>query len=372
MSKVHPWLWGAICGLVVLFTVPWRIQAWGWGDRYQGELAGVRAQSDQVAAWVETPLERSQFKTGSERFDAEWLFGSTMMAAMGFGQVAYQYPELKAESLARMDRCIARLMLPELQAFDTEAWGESALQSLDGPNGHAGYLGYFGVVLAFRQHLAPDPATEALSLSVIAALERRFEAAPFGLIETYPSEGYPLDNTTALAALAIFRRSHPERAGVIEKVLSQYRNRYLHNGLMTQAADARTGQLWDQPRGSSSFFGAWYMSFVDPTLARSMYLGSRDALYGEIAGFGMMREYRRGEAGSGDIDSGPVILGYGISATGFALAGARQWQDEGTFLRIGATANLFGVPTDAGFLTGGPIGNAILFAMSTAIPGGLP
>ena len=74
--------------------------------------------------------------------------------------------------------------------------------------------------------------------------------------------------------------------------------------------------------------------------------------------------------GAGDIDSGPVVLGFGVSASGFAIGASRAHGDRETFTGLYATAHLFGAPWDEDgsrtYATGGPIGDAILFAMLTA------
>ncbi|MEQ9321324.1 MAG: ATP-binding cassette domain-containing protein, partial [Polyangiaceae bacterium] len=67
-----------------------------------------------------------------------------------------------------------------------------------------------------------------------------------------------------------------------------------------------------------------------------------------------------------------LVFGYGISATGFAIGAARIHGDRERFEGLYATAHLFGAPvTQDGMtsvVTGGPLGDAILFAMLTAIP----
>jgi len=90
-----------------------------------------------------------------------------------------------------------------------------------------------------------------------------------------------------------------------------------------------------------------------------------------------MREYPRGaQGGWGDIDSGPVLFGVGLSASGFAVASARMHGDREMFRALWRSATLFGVPVQRGgrqrFLTGGPLGNATLLAMSTARLGSTP
>lgn len=114
-------------------------------------------------------------------------------------------------------------------------------------------------------------------------------------------------------------------------------------------------------------FAAYSLSFSNPALSRDLY-ASLD--HRRLAGFDGVREYPAGVRGWGDIDSGPVLFGVGVSATGFALAGARLHGDEASWRRSWRTATLFGLPIPARggrwYLTGGALGKAILLAMLTA------
>ena len=59
-----------------------------------------------------------------------------------------------------------------------------------------------------------------------------------------------------------------------------------------------------------------------------------------------------------------------VSATGFTLASAKLHGDEAFFTSLYRTTDLFGVPVHRPhgkrFMSGGPLGNAILLAMTTA------
>jgi hypothetical protein len=87
-------------------------------------------------------------------------------------------------------------------------------------------------------------------------------------------------------------------------------------------------------------------------------------------GYGGIREYPPDVDGAGDIDSGPVVLGVSVSATGFALASAKLHNDSSMFTSLYRTADFWGVPmhrpSGMRYLSGGPLGNAILLAMTTA------
>ena len=119
---------------------------------------------------------------------------------------------------------------------------------------------------------------------------------------------------------------------------------------------------------------SYFLGLADLPLARELYDAAKRELAGTILGFGVIREYPRSSKGRGDIDSGPILFGKSISATGFMLACARQQRDRKTYESIFATAHLFGAPTTRNnrttFVAGGPLGDAMMFALLTAIPPG--
>lgn len=115
---------------------------------------------------------------------------------------------------------------------------------------------------------------------------------------------------------------------------------------------------------------------MDMTLSEDLFAAVQKELAGKVCGFGLVREYPKSIRGQrGDIDSGAVIFGYGLSPTGFALGGARLHGDGGYFKNLYATAHAAGAPLQTkdrfNFVTGASLGDAILFAMLTAKPGGI-
>lgn len=353
-----------------------RFCALGWERPYEGQRAWARAQGAGVARWVEADLERGGFSTGSARFDGEWWFGTYLMAGLGYVQTAREHPELAERHLALAARCVERLLDPRVRAFDREAWhGEDPLESLAGPQGHAAYLGYFNLLLGLLRELEPSTPHAALNDRISAALARRFAAAPHGLIATYPGELYPVDNSAGIASLAVHARVTGVASPAVSAWVERVRAAYLDpaTGLLIQAVHPGSGEPLDAPRGSGSALAAYFLAYADPGLSRDLYRAVDARLSERFLGFGVVREYPATvPGGEGDIDSGPLILGYSVSATGFALAGARIHRDPAAFARIYATAWLFGAPTTQGerlnFAAGGPLGDALLFALMSAPP----
>jgi hypothetical protein len=126
----------------------------------------------------------------------------------------------------------------------------------------------------------------------------------------------------------------------------------------------------DGPRASGTALAAYFLSFADEEQARSLHQSLEASVGGSVLGFGAIAEYPDGRGGVGDVDSGPLIAGYSISGTGFALSSARRYGSADRFAALWATTRLFGLPRERDgrlrFVLGGPLGDAIVFAMLTA------
>lgn len=368
--------------LVLVFLVSVRVIPPLWCDRGAGEWwegSGERpaALGRSVDQWIQRSLTSEQFQTGVSLFDGEWLFGTYQMAIVGLAQLAEVKPELRVECLRAMELAEDRILSAAVWKFDQAAWKEAPLDALDGSNGHAGYLGYLNLSLSRHRMLDPQFKHRAIHDRISNALARNLEASPTALIETYPGETYPVDNCSVAASLALHDRAGGTRrfAPICERWLAQLKRRYTdpRTGLLFQAVSSRTGEPVDAPRGSGTALGAYFLGLIGEPFARELYQAARRELWSPVFGFGAVREYPRGfREGAGDIDSGPLIFGRSISASGFMLGCARQQDDEDTFRMIYRSVHLFGAPTRQGarttFALGGPLGASLMLALLTAQP----
>ncbi len=339
------------------------------GSYWQGSQAQLEL-SRSTAARIDAGVVATSFRTGSPRFDGEWAFGTLLMSTLGLGQAVLAHPEQRARFVPAMRRSVERLVSAETNAFGTAAWGHAGLDQLDHGEGH-GYLGYANLALSMLRLVDPGTPRAPLNDQLTEALAQRLERAPHGLFETYPGEAYPPDMAMVAGSIALHdcALGRPERAFMPGWRASFRRYIDRESGLLYQAASARSAATIGPPRGSGTALAAYATAFADRELSRELYVGlRRQAL--SVLGFGMMREYPASQRGDGDIDSGPVLLGVGVSATGFALSAARLHGDRDLFTELYRTVELFGVPLRDGqgrhFMSGGPLGNAILLAMTGA------
>ncbi len=344
----------------------------------------LRQQANGVAEWLDSGVHTGQFSTGTSLFDQEWVFGTAQMAALGFGQVASVDPGRRDEHLARMEAAIDAMLSDAGRAFDAGKWKEDPLASLDGGRGHAAYLGYTNLALSLHRSLVADSRYGTLNDALSDAIAARVLREKHGVFETYPGERYPVDTAAGVASIVLHDRvTGRDHAAALDHWRAAFHTsqRAGDNGLLYQSTRA-DGRPSMPERGSGTFLTAWFLSFGDPELGCDLYARGRDTLFSTVGPVVGMREYAPGTVGRADIDSGPIAMGLGVSATGFGLGAARACGDTETAEALTRTAEWFGAADVEGdvlhwrsgtALGGAPVADAIMFAMMStpgrSVPG---
>ena len=346
------------------------------GRAAQGWLAADVKTQGPLADWLIEfeQTDNARRASHTNRFKGEWALVTHQMVALGLAQVALAHPEMKERYAPVITQAALKSMMPEMRDFGTNAWNEDALEVVVGEHGHA-YLGYSAMAVSMARLFDPSyPSAAARSHdALIAAYERRLLASSTGLIETYPGNAFPTDVAAVVAAIALHgRATGVPHSAVIAHWAKAVRAVQIdrESGLIIQRMNAHTGARKDAPRGSGTGLAAYFAGFADRSVAALLADGLlRNRV--SFAGFGAIREYQAGHSGRGDADSGPVIFGVSVAATGFALASAKAFGHTDDFNALYRTTNLFGLPVGVErehFASGGPIGNALLLAMLTSGP----
>ena len=361
-----------LIALAALLIVPRSLCAGSGSALYAGQLDAQMPLARAVAARAGSAL---RFSTGSPRFDGEWSFVTQQMTVIGLGQMVLAHAELKDALLPAMDAALEGMLTPDALAFGTTDWKMRDLSF----NGIAppAWLGYLGMALGMHRMVAPTSRFAPLHDRLVSALARRLENEPLEALATYPNETYPPDIATALGAVGLWQRAtgRTDHARALARACNAFRTHAVDasTGLVLQAIDTRTGTPLDKPRASGTAFSAYFLAFADPALSRDLYTALHTRSFFTLNGFGLVNEYPQGViAGSGDIDSGPVIFGVGASATAFTIAVSRMQGDRDAYLALMRTATLLGSPVEGKgerrYVLGGALADAVMLAMTTAPP----
>lgn len=342
---------------------------------FDGDPTLVTSLAREVASTAMRGVTEKDFTNNSPVFRGEWQFGTYQMTALGLLQVVSAHPELNAEFMPVIETSIDRMLSKEVREFDTQQWREDALTTLDGPNSHAAYLGYMNLVLGVHRRLVPSSRFADINDRISRALARRLAANPKALLETYPGEAYPVDNASVVASLILHARNTGENhQAVIDRSLAHFLGdwRDADTGLLHQAMEAHVGKPTDRARASGTALGAVLLAYAERDVSRQLFHSLQSRCTRSFMGFGYVDEYPDDLHGPGDVDSGPLIFGISPSGCAFSLAAARAFDDRDAFVRLYRTAHLMGTPVDISgrrtYVTGGPLGNAILLAMLTTLP----
>ncbi|MEC3916597.1 hypothetical protein [Nocardia sp. CDC160] len=367
-----------LIGLVVTMALAIAVPRW-WCGRdanawFDGDSARVHGLAEEMVAF-EADDDQRQAEGKSGQLDGMWGLLAHQMTALGLAQVCLSHPEWRDHYAPIVTRAAIKSLRPEFRSVFTDRWhGEDGLTVPDSPHGHA-YLSYPALALGMARVVDPGfpPDVAAQLDTVIASFERRLLASPTALLETFPDEAYPTDVAAVAAAIAVHgRATGTDHSAVLAHWAKQVRAVQIDRGtgLVVQRMGT-DGRAHDAPRASGTGLAAYFAGFADRALAAALAEGA----FGQersFLGFSGIHEYGGGGDGSGDIDSGPVILGISESATSFALAPAHAFRHRDIFTRLFRTADLVGWPRRSGsrlrFANAGVIGNALLLAFLTSGP----
>ncbi len=201
-------------------------------------------------------------------------------------------------------------------------------------------------------------------------------STPF--MPSYPSSAWPADTAVGVAALGICNEVLGRQYdALIERWVSEARARLDRDlGALSHAADADSGAPRGGVRGSSLALMSRVLVDAAPDFSREQYVVLRDHFVDFSWGLPGVREYPRGDDSQGDVDSGPIILGFSGPAVVVGAAAAEIHGDPSVAGPLLGAVELVGVPVQVmgrRSYAGGrmPLGDAfIAWARSSPAPTG--
>ena len=311
------------------------------------------------------------------RQNPEWGLFTLSYAAFAFTNMAQLDSTFRPEAAGAVQLAIQRARQDRIrQAFEYNSTPTSA-----GPITSVLYLGHLNLMLGCHRLLDPASPYRAQHDSLSASLQARLAAAPSHCLESYPGGVWVPDNTVALASLQLHSNLTGSPYGTFCRQWAAYARQHLCDsatGLLL-SKPATASQAAEEPRGSHL---GWSISFLyrfAPGLAAEQY-----RLYQQhfSTNLGLWRLYHeragRYDTSLGDIDSGPLVLGYSIPATAFAFGNAVALRDARNAQRLHRVISLGSreIATPAGMhyrvrfvdLPVSPMAEALLLHAETMTP----
>lgn len=181
--------------------------------------------------------------------------------------------------------------------------------------------------LTSHARLTGDLRHEPLLRVQVETLAAEIDRSPHGLLDDYPGQCYPGD---VLAAVACIRRADAVLGTDHSAFVERARRGFVPPcadpfGLPPYSADAQIGRA-GEARGCGLSYMTTFAPEVWPDLARRWYEAYETQFWQEAWSAAGFREFRKGEEEGdwyADVDAGPVLAGFGISACAFGIGSAR-------------------------------------------------
>ena len=178
-------------------------------------------------------------------------------------------------------------------------------------------------------------------------LTQAFIDSPTHHLDSYPAMCWPADNVTALASLLIHDRVYRSTQG--NEAYTAWKTwTTAHSdpatGLPAGRLDSRNGSLGEPARGCANSWIIGLLAREDPEYTVNFYQSYLRCFSIRRLGFGMFREYPAGCLMQADVDSGPILWGAGVVATGVGLGASRACGDSARTTDIHALSQTLAFP----------------------------
>jgi len=304
--------------------------------------------------------------------EAEWPFMAFAYFGYACANLAKVDRSIRSDALAEMRWLIDALQTPRMSGFVTPhfgaPFGNGPLTPSVFVHGH-----FLNLAVRYRE-TSGDARYDPLIHRVAGALNQTFQASRQGVLKSYRDMWWISDNLPALSALATYDKIYRRDTGAArEKFLQHVKAHYLDasTGLLCTYVDAENVRQIQGARGISTMYGLHFLRDIDDTFATNQYHLARRHFVREIFGVAAVREFAEGTGGAGDIDSGPLFLGFGPSASGFAIAAAAVMKDAATTKSLLKASVVAGLPElrsgELAYTLMPPVGQAVILFGKTEL-----
>ena len=252
-----------------------------------------------------------------------------VMPAMAYTNVALRDPNRAAKAVKRVSQLID-LVLPEV-VRKVRPPGRK-LENLKTFNKHATYLGQLNVVLGCYRLIGGDGRYDKIHKQVSDILHQGLVKRKGRPLESYPHYSWSFDTIPCLLSLQLYdlHTGQPRSRQVTASHLAWVKDNA--TGAKLRLPHSRinmvTGRGLVVPRGCDLSLRICMQWHIAPEYTRELYRNYVKSFWvdrGVLAGFA---EWPGGKSKLADTDSGPIILGVGMSATGLGLGAAIACGDK--------------------------------------------
>lgn len=182
------------------------------------------------------------------------------------------------------------------------------------------------------------------------AMSEAIKQSKSSYLESYHNSAWQADNILCLASLSLHDKIYPPQyKSVIDTFLNRTKaNLDTETGLIGHSFNPNADKNSEGARGSSQSLMNCFLPEIDSVFAKDQFEKYKQHFIEYKFGLPAVREYPIGIDNQGDVDSGPVILGVGSSASIVAIRAMAENKESPYYVPIRNAIEAFGFPNSFG------------------------
>jgi hypothetical protein len=255
--------------------------------------------------------------------------------AMAYVNVALRNPDQKENSIQNAGKLIDLAIASVARRVRPPQGRLSGLRSYQD---HATYLGQLNLALGAYSLISEDGRYDVLHARLSDLLHAALSESQGRPLRSFPEYSWPFDTIPVLVSLRLYdaRTSRTRSDAIIKKHLRWVRRDGTQPRLKLPYSriDYATGGGRELPRGCDLSFRLCLLPHVDREYAEVLYKHYTSGYWldkGVAAGFA---EWPGGIRRFQDMDSGPIVMGIGLGATGLGIGAAIAVDDQQRLQRL--------------------------------------
>jgi hypothetical protein len=296
----------------------------------------IRKRVNYLQRIVNEPLKpgSSILALGNENY--EWMLFSYSFSSYAMTNLAIHDPTYRNQAVKIIKTSIERALEPII--YSSFGINDSLFKSDSIPGYSVLYLGHLNLMLGCYRLISKDTIYDCLNDKISKSLFQRYSKSEFLNLESYPLAIWIPDNTVALASLKMHSlNTGSDYESICNKWVEYARQHYIdkETGVLFSTIDSKTGQALEEPRGSMLGWSIMFIYQFDSNFSKELYQNFKNNFSCNYLIFRLFKERNKSmNSNVGDLDSGPLFLGYSIPANEFALSNSILSGDYKTAKKI--------------------------------------
>lgn len=295
-------------------------------SRYsQPEFSTLKSRVKFLKDKIHEPLQKGYGIYEVSDFNHEWIVFCYAFTTYAYTNIAIQNPEFKAETSEAIEVCIEKMLTDTTFYYYFGTPVEPPLPLDDEIS--AFYFGHLNLMLGAYRKLNPKNEHVQLHDSISSILAEEICKNPCNMVASYPNQTWVSDNSVVYASLAL----HSKLTGssymeIADAWIETLREKHLtEDGLFYTQIDVNDNcKDIEEPRGSNIPYFVLFAKDFAPVFCEELFESyvEHHSDYYLLGRVFLERKGNHETNWSGDIDSGPVVYGYSLPATGMGFGAA--------------------------------------------------